>query len=144
MPVYDLQCANGHRFDRYIALDSLDQPLSRQCLCGEIASVLISAPIMVKACADVCYDSPIDGRPITSWQSRQEDLKRNHCSPYDPEQKTDLLRRRKEAEDAMDKRVDTFVEQTVEKMPTKARAKLYSEVTEQGKDAVIERRTKTA
>jgi len=89
---------------------------------------------------DVSYTSPIDGKPITSQQARNEDLKRNNCTPYDPEQKTDYARRMKDSEAALDKSIDAGVEEAIAKMPTAKRGKLYSELTEQGLDANVVRK----
>jgi hypothetical protein len=96
------------------------------------AEQIITAPLLVKVAQDVCYDSPIDGRPITSWEARREDLKRSNCRPYDPEMKTDAARYRKAQDDALEASIDQHVEETIEKMPTAQRGKLYSELTEQG------------
>ena len=94
---------------------------------------------MVKVAQDVCYDSPIDGTPITSWAARQEDLKRSNCRPYDPEQKTDAANRRKAEEAALDTMIEAHAEEVTEKMTTAQRGKLYSELTEQGTTAEIVR-----
>jgi hypothetical protein len=96
---------------------------------------------MVKVASDVCYDSPIDGKPITSWQAREEDLKRNGCTAYDPEQKMDYANRLKESESLLDKSIEVSVEETIAKMPTEKRGKLYSELTEQGVQADVVRVT---
>ena len=141
MPFYVYRCPNQHRFELFLTV--ADHVETWACLeCPERAQQVITAPVMVTAAPDVCYDSPIDGRPITSWQARQEDLKRHQCSPYDPEQKTDAARRRTEHEAALDQSVETFVERTIEQMPTAQRGRLYSEVTEQGTDLTIERTTR--
>ncbi len=100
--------------------------------CGMLAEQVIGAPLLVKVAADVCYDSPIDGRPITNWQARNEDLKRSGCQPYDPCMKQDTDRMRKEKAEELDKAIELHVEETVEKMPSAKRAKLASELTEQG------------
>lgn len=79
------------------------------CECGEIAEKLITIPaIWTKP--DICYDSPIDGRPITSEKARKEDLARSNCVPYDPEIKTDYQRRIEREERLLDKAVDETVE----------------------------------
>jgi hypothetical protein len=78
------------------------------------------------------YDSPIDGRPITSWDARQEDLKRSHCRPYDPEMKKDAERFRQAQDAALEASIEATVEEAIEKMPTAKRGKLMSELTEQG------------
>lgn len=98
-------------------------------------SQIITAPLLVKAAAAVCYDSPIDGRPITSMQARREDLKRNNCTPYDPMARQDYDRRVKDSEAELDKAIEATVEEEIHKMPSAKRRKLYSELTEQGMTA---------
>jgi hypothetical protein len=98
--------------------------------------------MMVKIAADVCYDSPIDGKHITSWAAREEDLARSGCRPYDPEMKTDAARHRREMDDSLDKAVDATVEEAIEKMPTKQRGTLFQELTEQATDVMYQRTVK--
>lgn len=100
---------------------------------------VIYAP-MVFVRPDVCYDSPIDGRPITSMQARREDLARSGCIEYDPEMKTDSNRRVIESEKALDRSVDAFVEESIEKMPGAKRERLANELAA-GTDAEIVRLT---
>lgn len=114
------------------------------CDCGQEATQIITAPTLVKVAADVCYDSPIDGRPITSHDAWKEDLKRNDCVAYDPEMKTDYERRIAEGDAKLDAMIDAHVEETIEKMPTAKRAQLYSEMVEQGMTADVIRTTPTA
>jgi hypothetical protein len=80
----------------------------------------------------VCYDSPIDGTPITSWAAREEDLKKHGCRPYDPEMKTDYTNRLKREDEALDAAVHATGEEAVEKMPTAKRAKLASDLLDKG------------
>ena len=140
MPEYIYECYHQHRSSVLTTLAGhkivIDCPS-----CGAPAPQVITAPLLVKASQDVCYDSPIDGRPITNWQARQEDLKRNGCREYDPEMKRDFHQRLKDSESALDKTVDTHVEASIEKMPTKQRAKLYSELTQEGVSAEVVRST---
>jgi len=77
---------------------------------------------------DICYDSPIDGRPITSKQARQEDLARSGCVEYDPEMKTDYRRRIDAEEKALDATVDHFVDSQIANMPARKREKLDAEM----------------
>ena len=140
MPLYTFECdRHGHRTEIFIPLRAFGaiQYMCETSGCGGKLHVAITAPLMVKASADVRYDSPIDGAPITSRQARQEDLKRNNCTPYDPEQRTDYHNRIKESEAALDKSIDVAVESAIEKMPTAKRGKLYSELTEQGVTADV-------
>lgn len=138
MPTYLYRCEKGCQEERMLRLS---QHRDVQCCLTHWMPMdqIITAPILVKASADVCYDSPIDGSHITSWDKRTEDLKRNNCTPYDPGQRTDYHTRLKESEAALDKTIDIAVESAIEKMPTAKRGKLYSELTEQGVTADVSR-----
>lgn len=140
MPEYEYQCPAGHRTGCWTTV-AKHRPFVDCMQCGVLAAQVITAPLLVKVAQDVCYDSPIDGRPITNWQARQEDLKRNGCQEYDPEMKTDHTRRLKESADALDATIDAHVEEAITKMPTAKRGRLYSELTEQGVDANVIRTT---
>ena len=141
MPQYLYHCRGNHTFIRFSTI-SEHSPIAL-CECGQQASQIITAPTLVKVAADVCYDSPIDGRPITSHQARLEDMKRHDCVEYDPEMKKDYERRIKESDEHLDRLVDAHVEESIEKMPTAKRAQLYSEMTEQGMSADVVRSTPT-
>lgn len=134
MPIYVAECPNLHRTELHLSVAAMEVKLRSQnmrCSCGAMAHLVIQAPLLVKVAQDVCYDSPIDGAPITSWQARQEDLKRNNCRPYDEDQKVDVSRKQKEAADALDRSIDTSVEAAIEKMDGRTRGRLASELTEQ-------------
>ena len=125
MPMYSLRCDNGHEFDLYLKFKDLE--LEQFCVCGRPAVRIIQAPhIFVQK--DICYDSPIDGRPITSKQARIEDLKRTGCIPYEEGMKQDHDRRAVEAERNLDSAVDETVEREVALMPSRKREKLFSEL----------------
>lgn len=142
MPNYLYACGEGHRFQRFSTV-SEHSPVA-QCPCGQWGTQIITAPTLVKVAADVCYDSPIDGRPITSHDAWREDLKRHDCVSYDPEMKKDYERRIVEGDKKLDAMIDAHVEETIEKMSTAKRAQLYSELTEQGMTADVVRSTPTA
>ena len=139
-PFYDYCCPVGHRQTKYFCLS--DHVREIGCPCGEKAEQVISAPMMLKVAQDISYDSPIDGKPITSWAARAEDLARSGCRPYCPEMKKDAERRRNEAETALDQAVEATVEEAVEKMPTKQRGALFHELTEQAPDVMYHRTAK--
>ena len=139
MPTYTYRCDKGHTFEHYSTLAAFQS--LRLCACEQLASLQITPLLSIKVAQDVCYDSPIDGRPITSHEQRKEDMKQSGCIAYDPEMKTDSLRRIQEQDTALDRSIDLHVEQTVERMPPKQRAKLYSEVVEQGMDCEVQRLT---
>ncbi len=142
MPTYVYKCECGYSHEHFHAMRLLG---AYRCLCDKcgktMIETIIQAPLLVKAAADVCYDSPIDGRPITNWHARQEDLKRNHCLPYDPEMKTDAARMHKEADDRLDKQVDVSVESAIEKMDGRTRGKLASELLDQSAGVELVRST---
>lgn len=140
MPIYTFLCHNGHRYERFLRVASLEEV--QMCFCNAPSEVTITPPLMVKVAQDVCYDSPIDGKPITSWAQRQEDLARSNCQPYDPEMKTDYTNRVKASERELDQAVGETVEEAIAKMPTQKRGKLYSEMAEQGHDLAVVRGTK--
>jgi hypothetical protein len=142
MPSYLYACPSGHRFHRFSTV-SEHSPLW-MCECGQEGKQVITAPTLVKCAADVCYDSPVTGEPITSHHARLEDMKRHDCVEYDPEMKRDYERRIAEGDATLDRLIDTHVEETIEKMPTAKRAKLYHELTDQGLTAEAVRSTPTA
>jgi hypothetical protein len=138
VPLYEYLCWQGHLTLRFNSVAN-HSPIECCETCGDMAQQIIGAPSAVKVAQDVCYDSPIDGKPVTSWAQREEDLKRNGCVPYDPGMKDDHLRRLEEQEAELDRKVDEHVERCITKMSTKQRGQLYSELTEQGTDAAVHR-----
>jgi len=94
---------------------------------------------MVFVQPDICYDSPIDGRPITNLQARKEDLARSGCIPYDPEMKKDTIRRQEESQKKLETEVDTFVEREFESMDSRKKESLTAEL-QAGADINIERK----
>lgn len=77
---------------------------------------------------DICYDSPIDGRPITSMAARREDLARNNCQEYDPGMRQDYDRRVRESEAALEKSVEESIDREISAMPARKRELLQSEL----------------
>jgi len=142
MPFYLYRCDKGHSFQRFSTV-SEHSPLA-MCECHASAKQVITAPMLVKCAADICYDSPITGEPITSHHARLEDMKRHDCVEYDPEMKRDYERRIADGDAKLDKLIDTHVEESIAKMPTAKRAKLYSELVDQGLTAEAVRSTPTA
>lgn len=137
MPTYVHECQNGHRFERVRRVADFDK--TEVCDCGLVAPRVICAP-MVFVAPDICYDSPIDGRPITSMQARIEDLARAECVPYDPGMKQDYQRRIQRGEAELEAKIEATVEAEIERMPTEKRERLHNEMLG-GMEAVPERRT---
>lgn len=126
MPLHDWRCTEGHAFERYIARDALDTP--QFCDCGAVAERVFLKFPMAWVTGEIRYDSPIDGRPITSKRERDEDLARSNCVPYDPEMKKDHTRKIKEADEALDKAVDESVDKAIALMPARKKEKLQAEL----------------
>ena len=138
MPCYTYRCASGHQFDRFLTVRDHEEALPCE-ECDLAAMQVIGAPMLVKAAVDVCYDSPIDGRPITSHQQRREDLKRHDCIEYDPEMKTDARRRQQEAQQQLESAVEQTVCEEIAKMPPAKKRQLVKEVVEQGSEVQVVR-----
>lgn len=138
MPIYEYECPRCGRIqDAYNRVE--DRKQGPQC-CGVTTHQVITRAPMGFVAMDICYDSPIDGRPITSKAARIEDLKRNGCRPYEAGEKEDWIRRRQHEERAMDKRVEESVERWFETAPTEKRERLANEVAA-GADVAYERKT---
>ena len=125
MPTYEFVCPEGHRFDRILKVADYNVP--QGCSCGLYAKRQISIP-MVFVSQDIRYESPIDGKVITTRQQRLDDLARNDCVPYDPEMKVDAARKREREDKALESAMDATVEKTVHEMPVKKREKLAAEI----------------
>lgn len=126
MPTYAYECDCGSAFDRVLPLAEYQTP--QICECGHTAKRVISAPMLAFAQRECVYDSPVDGRPITSWAQRREDLARSGCQEYDPEMKKDYHRRLEREQNALERRVDATIEAEVDKMPARKRETLQSEL----------------
>ena len=103
-----------------------EEAWERKCALDSGAFRRLAPHIFVRP--DVHYDSPIDGRPITSQAARIEDLKRAGCIEYDPGMRQDADRRLQESEQKLDSKVDQFVEREIATMPARKREKLAAEL----------------
>lgn len=137
MPLHDVLCDRGHRYEAYIALADLANPMV--CDCGAPAQRVFLTPPMGRV-EKVEYVSPIDGRPITTKYSRLEDMARNNCVEYDPGMKDDYLKRQMESEQAIDRKVEAIVESEIHGMGARKRERLEAEMRG-GADVAFERST---
>ena len=137
MPLHDLRCERGHTFEAFIPLSELDRP--RMCDCGANANrVYLVAPM--GRVEKIEYTSPSDGRAITTKYGRIEDLARNNCIEYDPEMKTDYMRRQQAEAQALEAKADALVEQQIHEMGSRKRERLEAELRG-GADLAFERST---
>jgi hypothetical protein len=135
VPTYVYQCLDGHYFERILRVADYKEP--QVCECGMSATKIISAAT-VFASPDVCDDSPVTGKPITSMKARLDDLARSHCTPYDPEIKKDYTRRIEREQLQLERSVEATVEATIEQMPVRKREQLETELRS-GADCAPER-----
>jgi hypothetical protein len=130
MPLHDFRCENGHLSEHVVA-HGVDRVLCPTCFDGlkwtYAEKVFLRAP-MGFVRQDICYDSPIDGRPITSMQARIEDLARSNCVPYEEGIKQDGERIKRESEEALERSFDQTVERELATMPTRKLEKLTAEL----------------
>lgn len=136
MPLHDFMCERGHVTEELVA-QGVDQIT---CACYLPAHKVFLTPPMGFVQRDICYDSPIDGRPITTKQARLDDLARHGCIEYDPEMKKDQAARIAREEAALEAAVDQTVDREIAQMPARKREKLEAEM-QGGMDAVPERMT---
>lgn len=126
MPTYEYVCSNGHEFERSLPVAQYQDP--QTCECGRTGKRVISAPLLAVVQRECRYDSPIDGRPITSWRAREEDLKRHGCQEYDPAMRQDYHRRLEREDAQLEKSIESTVEAEIERMPARKRERLQNEL----------------
>jgi len=126
MPTYQYKCECGNKFELFCRMT--EHKNTADCQCGKTAKQIINAPrlIIVK---DIYYDSPIDGRPITSEAARREDLARNNCIEYDPCMRQDIDKRARENEIKLDNEIDETIDREISMMSARQREHLDSELT---------------
>lgn len=135
MPTYAYECACGRSFDRVLPVSRYNEP--QTCDCGLSARKVIT-PTWGYVQRECRYDSPIDGRPITSWRQRADDLARNGCQEYDPGMKQDYHRRMERDDAALEKKLEATVEAQIETMGARKRERLQAEL-DSGATATPER-----
>lgn len=136
--IYEYICSNGHEFERSLPVAEYKTP--QICECGRKGKRVISAPMLAVVQRECVYDSPIDGRPITSWAQRREDLARHGCQEYDPGMRQDYQRRIEREDREMDQKLDATVEAVIDQMPSHKKERLVKELAA-GATAVPERGT---
>lgn len=140
-PTHDFQCPQGHVTEKFVdhGVDEIPCPACDTAYTlnnkgDEVLHVWVAATKvflkfpMAFVSQDIHYESPIDGRPITSMAARMDDLARSGCRPYDPEMKTDYLRRQKESDASLEKDMLETVDREIAIMPARKREKLEAEM----------------
>lgn len=127
MPIYAFKCEKGHEFDVFLKIKDYDTP--QTCECGEKTRRMV-VPTMINC--DIqpwdYYESPVSGKPITSYKQRREDMERNGCIDYEPSMKKVQKDNIKRMDDDLDRKVDETVDKEWAKMPTEKRENLAKEL----------------
>jgi hypothetical protein len=132
MPTYLYECGSSRkRFDR-IARISEHQSIV-ECRCGAMASQIITPPRVIipahmSATGQSSYQSPIDGRLITTAAQRREDMARNDCVEYDPGMRQDVDRKVAADELALDRALDETFDREIAAMPAHKLERLDAEM----------------
>lgn len=137
MPLYDIKCSeSGNVFERLIPLANFQEPIF--CSCGAPATRVISTPLF--SVDQTHYTCPITGRYIGSKREHRENLKQHDCRVLETGEKELNERRRLEAEEAFDKKVEETVEREIDKMPSAKKEQLHNELVNGKLDVAVERK----
>lgn len=85
------------------------------------------------------YTSPIDGRVIDGRAARREDLKRNHCRPYEVSERTQMERQRVADDAKLERSVGETVDKWFATNPSR-KHELLEQALRSGADAQIVRK----
>ena len=137
MPLYRYQCpVCASKRDVFKRLDDIDR--LEQCLhCASMMNRMIMAPAVRGDYAG--YSCPITGKWIEGRKAHQENLKQHGCRVLEPGETDNVKRVQRQADEALDRSVESTVEQFVQTLPTHKRERLVAEV-EGGLDVAIERK----
>ena len=137
MPIYQFKCKEGHTFDVFLKIKDYDNP--QLCECGaeskrQIVATMISCDMQPWD----YYESPVSGKPITSYKQRKEDMEKHGCVDYEPSLRRDSKKNADKAENELFAKVDETVDREWENMDSHKREKLTNEL-ESGMDISVDR-----
>ena len=124
MPTYESICHQCGKLHGYYK--PVSEYLNTPDCCGVKTEKVIMTPPKGYVSMDICYDSPIDGRPITSKQARIEDLKRSGCREWEgmASEKNAVKKAEKESAELLDKQLDTRIHEAVQTLKPEAKRAL--------------------
>lgn len=125
MPLYEILCDAGHKFEAMIPLADFDLPLT--CACQSPARRLISRPMI--AVESVSYECPITGDYIGSKRDHENNLRRHDCRVMETGEKDYNERRRVQEEARFDAAIEATVEKEVLSRDSDARESLAKALT---------------
>ena len=124
MPTYEFLCDKGHKFDRYLKLK--DYRVPQTCECGAESRKLMSTPMIAPSFE--AYESPIDGKPITSKQKRIEDLAKSGCVPYEMGMVEENNKRLRNGELKLEKGMEETVDHEISQMSARKQELLEQDI----------------
>lgn len=109
MPLYEYLCDNGHRSEGVRPMAESAMP--QLCPSCRKTAWRILSPTRVFGDFEG-YESPVTGKWVEGRRARLEDLKRNHCRPYEDGEREQFALRAAAEDRELDKTIDEIVEQT--------------------------------
>lgn len=137
MPLYDFQCAEGHKFEKFVALKDFEDPVF--CGCNAPAQRLISAPMF--SVDQVGYTCPVTGEWIGSKREHRENLAKHGCRVLETGEKEAAAARRAADDAKLDKLIEDRVEKEIESFTSDQKEQLHNELINGKLDLAYERST---
>lgn len=136
MPLYQYSCECGAEFEQFFTLRENSQVC--QCVkCDRMAGkVLTPARLNVDYPG---YSCPVTGKWVEGRKAHRENLARTGCRILEPGEHETNMRRKREAEEALDREIGESVEAQIEAMSSRQVEKLGEEL-QSGTDLSYARR----
>lgn len=126
MPFYTYRCLEcGYKDFVLRKIDDRDKDRPRCPAHGEMSRI-IEAPRIAPDYPG--YTCPITGTWIEGRRAHEENLARHGCRVLEPGESNEVDKRRKAADEALDKSIEATVEQTIHEMPVRKREQLAAEL----------------
>lgn len=139
MPTYDYECPECHsQATRFFPLKSFDAPVNCSTCGRAMTKVFLTAPAGIVQPTYAAYKCPITGDVIDGRKAHQRNLDKHNCRILETGEKEAADRRRKEADDALDRGVEETVEREIALMPSEKKERLGKEL-DAGAELVVER-----
>lgn len=132
MPLHDYRCQQCLKIEtRFVKIEDLGVPQIHACVKGSawlsvMDIVYLQAPRMT---VDIpAYQSPVDGKVISSRRQRKEDLRRNGCVEWDSGMNQDIEREKAAAEASQESAVESTIDEFITKLPAVKKDRLAAEM----------------
>lgn len=133
MPLYEYACECGGKLTEYKPLKEASNPVT--CLCGQVMGKVFGVPQIFVA-AEVSYECPVTGIPITSKRAHEENLAKHGCRVYETGEKEEVSRRKAADDLKLEEALSETAAEFVDSLPSEAREQLGREL-ESGLDVTV-------